>query len=530
MKKYYITADYNQRIYDIYIKNLGDEIIPIVLSDEAPVSERVWRVLSNKNNSVIIDFKVVCNAIAVVLYTRYLLNPQRTFIILSEKQERAFTWGYGAGTYGLEQEGKEEKKLARLKRDIKFYFEQVNEWQGEKTKEPVRDLLETYWRNGVFEDKDNNINKINFEKIENQQENYGEAIIERLRNYAIDNDKEEFKEELKNINCNQEISFNDYMLIGRLCKDMRMNAYRIAVLEQGIQRWGKRNTKLYFELVDAYIDSPNINQREKALEMVEEYFGIVYEKNGEIKIEGLEKEKKVEENYLKSLLNAYIGLEKFDELYKITVLKDFFASKMQCQDIENLFLRNKAIYMREKGKYKDALSLLTELYCKEATENTLQLIAVTTESMQEYEKTVKLQIALFLRKTGEWEYLLHIAEIMNNNCLIYNKTSWEKTKEISGKTDKQIIPLLLFAFSFEENQQESQILQDIYHFFDQINAINEKNFLLKYKDNVAYIWEDFCTSYRGKKKYDFLLVDYINAELEKEDFQIERYIEEIVKS
>lgn len=418
MKMYYITASYNQRIYDIYIKNLEDEIMPIVLSDETPVSKRIWSIISNKNNRVIIDFEVVCNAIAVVLYARYLLNPQGTFIILSEKQEMAFTWGYGAGSYGLEQEGKEEKKIARLKRDIKFYFDQINEWQEEKTKEPVRDLLEAYWENGEFEEKDN-IKKINFEKIENQQENYGEVIIERLQNYVVDNDKEEFKEELKNVNYNKEISLNDYILIGRLCKDMKINAYRIAVLEQGIQRWGKKNSKLYFELIDAYIDSPNKNQREKALAMVEEYFGIIYEKNGEIKVEGLEKEESVKENYLKSLMNAYIGLEKFDELYKITALKDFFASKIQYQNIENLFLRNKAICMREKGDYESALTLLTELYCKEATENTLQLIAITAESMQEYDKAVKLQIALFLRKAGEWEYLLHIAEIMNHNCLVY---------------------------------------------------------------------------------------------------------------
>lgn len=529
----YITRAYDYKSHKLFLSRLGEragispeEMLYIELTDLCPVSEMVWKVVSSEEN-VIIDLTQINMEILIVLYARYLKWPDRTFLLLSEKLENEFMWGYGAGIYGrLEGSEINEYQLARLQRDIAFYFSQ----RGTGPIEPVRELLEKYWNTELVKRLECDTDEIDFDKIEIQEKNTGEEITRRLKQCLAQNDLKNFQNELRNIVYNKYIDPMDYIIIGRLCCKAGFPTSRVAVLERGNKVWKENNQPLVFGLIDAYIDSPNKEHREKAVKLVEKYFHIEYDEDGKLiwnveDIEGI-----VTQNYIKSLFNAYISLDQYDRLYALVKYEDLIIKKSKDNGMHLLFLRNKAVSLGESGEYLQALKLYVELMEEEPSESTLNLMVEVCERADIVILMFKLLVVLICTNYGDMKYMIRMADAMAGNSVIYSADfGWRKVGQLVQVVEKQVVPLLMYIFSFEENQNRRALIYDVDRLLEKVGSKSERYFLHK-KDKIAYLWNDFKKD--NQDKYDFTLVNYlINQHLVLDDNELktEEYLNEILK-
>lgn len=529
----YITKIYDKRSHRVFLSRLGERagILPeemqyIELKDLCPVSEEVWKVI-NSEEKVIVDLTQVNMEILIVLYARYLKWPDRTFLLLSEKMENEFMWGYGAGIYGRVEGGEiNEHQLTRLQRDIAFYFSQ----EEEGPIEPVRELLEKYWNTELIKRLECNTDEIDFDKIEIQEKNTGEEITRRLKQCLNRNDFKNFQNELRNVVNNKYIDPTDYIIIGRLCGKAGFAASRIAILERGNGVWKENNQSLVFELIDAYIDSPNKEHREKAVKLVEKYFHIGYDKGGILiwnveDIEGI-----VTRNYIKSLFNAYISLNQYDRLYALAKYEDLIIKKSKDKGMHLLFLRNRAVSLGETGKYSQALKLYAQLMDEEPSEGTLNLMVEVCERADRVVLMFKLLSVLICTNYGNVEYMIRMAEAMMRHSVIYSVDyGWCRRGELTREFEKQVVPLLMYIFSFEENQSKRELIYDVDRLLEKMESKNKKYFLNK-KNNAAYIWNDFMRD--NSEGYDFTLINYLTNQyqiLDQDELKIKEYLKEILK-
>lgn len=531
----FITVSFDKVLYETFICHLGErcgisaeDMDYISLDQDSPVSANVWGWVASED-FLIIDIRKVNIALAVVLYARYLRWPQRTFLLLTSEQEKAFDWGYGAGVCDGEGNGS-SKKLTRLQRDIAFFLEQSNSGT-DRSDEPVRLFLEKYWGNEGFEDKNWDNERLDFDDINDQEKNTGEAITARLKACVSEEDTEGFKKELEGINGNSCIDFMDYIIISNLCKEMDLKMHRVYVVEQGYRIWEGQIPKLTFELIDAYIDSPDRMHRKKALEMAEGYFGITWNREAEIEISPSAANVVVEEDFLKSLFNAYIGLGKFENLSKLIAFEGYFAEIGQINTLNTLFLRNKAICFREKGDYRNALKCFNELYKKDASDNTLNLIAMTYEGAGRAREAARLSLLVLLMNYSDAGSRIRLAEIMVKHSLIFaGEMEWEETTQISRRAERQAVPLVMSVFGIESNQRKQSIVYDIYKLLENMHDEEVRDFLIQNKDKQAYIWRNFNSEFSGNT-YDHSLVRHLSLkhdELENGDLKLEQYLEHVM--
>lgn len=529
MNNYFVTISDEIDENDLFFEEAKWKMKIINLKKVAPVDKCIWEMVEDSEAKVIIDVREIGNAIAAVLYARYVKQEKNTFILISPEQEHKYVWGYGAGAYNVDDNAA-HYKLLKLWRDIVFFFEEDNR---KETIEPIREFLEDYWSGEEFTKRGKENGFIDFDEIEKLEQNRGEKILERLKDVAIRDDLEAFKNELKNVNDNQNLDYVDYIMIGNLCKEMDLKLYRVGIMEKGYERWKGTAPDVCFSLIDAYIDSPNIMHREKALKMVKQYFSIEEDAGQGLIINEDKKGIVIQENYIKSLLNAYISLERYDELIEIIKLEEYFVKKTNEESIRKLFLRNRAICMKEKGNHEEALALFLKLYKEEATVNTINLLVDTYESLHRYDMAARLQIALILRKYGKLESMLRLAKIMLKNSLVFKSyNEWNVVSNIIEDTGKQVIPLLMFVFSFEENQDSQDIIYDIYKIFDKHQDKDAMEFLTENRMKLAYIWSKFKGMAEEEMKYDFRLVDYIQEEykqMTQKHISIDKIIEDILQ-
>lgn len=532
MKCTFITEKIENKNWDLIWSRLGEragigpeDMSYMELLTLSPVSQTMWEKI-NRDEYMIIDLTRLDMELLVVLYARYMKWPHRTFILLSAALENEFRWGYGAGVGEL-LNGDEvnENHLARLQRDIAFYF-------GEdkiSTVEPVRELLEKFWNRKRVREIDCNIEGINFDSIEKQEENTGEEITKRLKQLMGQGDAKGFQAELRKIAYNKNIDPMDYIIIGRLCKDRGLAASRVAVLEQGNEIWKENSDELIFELIDAYIDSPSIEHREKGLKAVENYFHI--KENEEELIWNIEEMTgAITQNRLKSLFNAYISLSRYDVLYYLTNYENKLIEKTGDQKMHILFMRNRAVCLGEKGQNKEALKLYSELYKASANENTLNLIIRTCEKTYKFDIALSLLSALIWLNYGDYKYIERMAEIMLKSSYVYTADNgWQETEELTKKAEKQAVPLLMFLFSFENNQRKRELIYDINKMLDMANS-QIVEFFLNNKDQVAYIWSKFKKEYGNK--YDLSLVEFLSEsykKIQEDKIRIKEYVSETLE-
>lgn len=538
MKCIYIVSTIDREDYDVFISHLGErckvcveDIESIDLSKHSLASSIVWTAVDNEDY-VIIDARKINMAISVVLYARYLRKPEKTFLLLSPENEERYSWGYGASFCKLYVEENERiRKLTKLQKDIAYYFGLDEEDDALNNREPVREFLESFWKNNNMEEVPVGFN---FCEIETMEENSGEAIIDRLKVFSENDDLEGFKEELRKIADNKDIAFDDYIIISHLCKEMKLKRYRISIMEQGCRCWGINMPQMKFELIEAYASSPSKEDREKALNMAEDYFGIIRNEEGMPELNLENKKIAVEDNYVKTLFNAYIGLGKFDALYHLSNFEEQFTAKVGMKQLHPLFVRNKAICMREQGEYEGALKLFRELYDNDPSENTLNLIAMTNNSAGRNKEAAKLFTMLIQVNYGDDEPVIRLTEIMWRHSLYFDRDGkkWNASSGIAKETRRQIVPLLLFLFSFEANQDDSNVIYEVNKLLNMFKDADAVNYWMKNKDNSAYLWNNFCSGDIGQN-YDFSLIDYLrdmHQKIKDEEAGMETYIKSVLDS
>lgn len=322
----------------------------------------------------------------------------------------------------------------------------------------------------------------------------------------------------------------DYIIIGRLCDKAGFPTSRVAVLERGNKVWKENNKSLVFGLIDAYIDSPNKEHREKAVKLVEKYFHIEYDGDGKLiwnveDIEGI-----ITQSYIKSLFNAYISLDQYDRLYALVKYEDLIIKKSKDNGMHLLFLRNRAVSLGESGEYLQALKLYVELMEEEPSESTLNLMVEVCERADRVILMFKLLVVLICTNYGDMKYMIRMADAMARNSVIYSADfGWRKVGQLVQVVEKQVVPLLMYIFSFEENQNRRALIYDVDRLLERVGSKSERYFLLK-KDKIAYLWNDFKKD--NQDKYDFTLVNYlINQHLMLDDNELktEEYLNEILK-
>lgn len=532
MKCTYITRFFDKRSHELFLCHLGEragissgEMQHIELADFSPISREVWGVV-NSAEKVIIDLTRISMEILIILYARYLKWPTGTFLLLTAKQESEFKWGYGAGIFeSPKRDNINLHQLTRLQRDIAFYFGQNEIGPAE----PVREFLEKYWNKELIKKIECNVDEIDFDNIEIQERNTGEEITRRLKKYLTGNDLLGFQNELRNIANNKYIDPTDYIIIGRLCDEVGLVSFRVAVLEKGVKVWKGKNQTLIFELIDAYIDSPNREYREKALKLVEEYFHVEYDNLGRLvwKVEDIEG--KITLDYIKSLFNAYISLDEYKKLYALARYEDIITNKTKDDRMHILFLRNKAISLGEMGEYLEALKLYSKLFEESQNESTLYLMVSVCEKANKLDTMLKLLTALIWFNFGDVGYMTKLADMMINHSIYYNvREGWQKTVQLAKTAEKQAIPLLMYVFSFEENQKR-EFVYDVDRILKRVDDKSE-NYILSNKDKIAYLWVNFKKEYDST--YDFTLVNYLKDQYDEmlgEKSKMKKYLEDALK-
>ena len=532
MKCTYITRFFDKKSHELFLCHLGEragissgEMQYIELTDFSPISQEVWDVV-NSSEKVIIDLTRISTEMLIILYARYLKWPIRTFLLISAKQENEFRWGYGAGIYEpLKRDNINLRRLTRLQRDIAFYFGQ----DEMRSTEPVREFLEKYWNKELIKKIECNVDEIDFDNIEIRERNTGEEITRRLKKCLAKKDLYSFQNELRNIADNKYIDPMDYIIIGRLCGEVGLVSYRVAVLEKGAKVWKGKNQPLMFELIDAYIDSPNREYRERALKLVEEYFHVEYDDLGRLvwKVEDIKG--KITQDYIKTLFNAYISLNEYKKLYALAEYEDIITNKTKDDRMHVLFLRNKAISLGELGEYLEALKLYSKLFEESQNESTLNLMVSVCEKANKLDIMLKLLTALIWFNFGDVGYMTKMADIMINYSIFYNaRDGWQKTIQLAKTAEKQAVPLLMYVFSFEENQKR-EFVYDVDRILRRVDGKSE-NYFLGNKDKIAYLWIDFKRKYGSI--YDFTLVDYLKDqydEIQGEESKMKKYLEDTIK-
>lgn len=510
MKCFYVSAIYDERAYRQYFCHMGEQAG--IHSDEMMHVEIEKDIFSQEQYEIqtselpmILDLSKVTTEILMFLYGRYVRCPHKTFLLLSRETAQDFDWGFGAGVCMWSGNEKEDQRLLiSIERDFAFYLKQGSSFEPE----PVLDYLKKYWDHGRFLPDRYSDSGMSFFRIERSEENTGEAISRRLKKCVVEENEEQFKEELRNIEVNDNIDPIDYIIISRQCMEMQLPVYRVAVLEQGVHTWGENHHELLFELIDAYIDSANREWRKKALTLAEEYFQITYDEEGLPVFVKDRMSHPVKEDYIKSLFNAYIGLEKYRFLDALCVYEEEFCQGSDVPSIHYIFKRNKAICLRQAGKHLQALKLFCQLFLQDENDNTLSLIIYSLKSLERYRDAAELLCCLCWLNPEQEEKLIEIAQLMSESAIAYEeKTGWYHTGRIGNQYKKQVIPLLFFVYSFEDNQGKRSLTYEIDKVLETLKEDEMRNFLRRYRMDLGRIWGEFAYMY--EKKYDFSAVRYL---------------------
>lgn len=514
MECMYITSKFEKKSFDLVISHLGEaagikenEMKYVDLSNKSIISEELWLIIC-KEERAILDLRNIDMEILITLYLRFIKWSHRTFLLLNLNQEEEFQWGYGAGLCEIKEDGSiNSNQLKRLQRDIAFFFVQ----DREESQEPVRQFIEKYWRSDLLKKIDCS-GGINFDLIEKQEKNIGEEIISNLKECTAKKNIDKFKDELKKVSDNEYITAAEFIRIGLLCRDANLFYSRVAILKKGNEIWKFKNIDLIFALIDAYVDSPNIKHRMEGVELVNKIFKISYSDNNLIwNVKDVSK--LITKNHLKSLFNSYISIDNYEELYKISQYEKEIIRETGGLELQQLFLRNKAICLGQMGEYKAALKLYIELYESDPTENTLQLIIFSCDKICKYIQELNLLVALLLIHFGDLNYIEQITGIMSSENYIFEKhNGWKKVEHIGEIPGKQIIPLVVSALSLENNQRGIDSFFTVSRIVKEIDK-NCWGYLLENKNNLAYLWDSFKTDWGDK--YDFELVNFIFDYYEK---------------
>ena len=349
---------------------------------------------------------------------------------------------------------------------------------------------------------------------------YGAEIYKRMSTAYSMGNTEEFKKELNSIvEHNEYIDAGDFVRISLLCEQMKLAPHRIALLEFASQKFPSHE-RLLMEMIDAYNDSPSQNDKDKALQKMEEYFCI--ERN---ETTGLPE---FTQNSLNSMLytqekltvifNAYIGREEFKELLSIANS----AESILKSDLP-IVLRNKARALRRIGDMKGAVKLYRQIISSYPSPGELASSAEVFYTLNENEIAYRLsELSVILDYDNPGRYISLAIDIHNYS---FTRTKGEtlSLKNSRRIAHKSAIPLLFKAIAL--NPVRETVVNVIRILLD-FEARNEVKMLREAEEySYSTLYERLLNE--EKEEYDFSVMLYIDSNA-SDEFDVQKALSEIL--
>ena len=361
---------------------------------------------------------------------------------------------------------------------------------------------------------------LNFADADTMAFYYGAEIHKRMSTAYSMGNMEEFKKELNSIvDHNGYIDAFDFVGISSLCEKMNLTPHRIALLEFASQKF-PGNERLLMELIDAYNDSPSPNDKDKALQKMEQYFCIKRNESGlpEFTEDSTNTTIYTEEK-LAIIFNAYIGRDEYRELLSIAN-----SAESVLQIDLSIILRNKAQALRRLGDMKGAVKLYRQIISSNPSPGELASSAEVFYKLEENQIAYRLsELSVILDYDNPRRYI-NLAIDIHNYSFTRAKGGVLSFKSSRRIAHKSAIPLLFKAISLSPIRETVVRVIRILIDFEAKNEVQMLREAEEYSYNALY---DRLTT-DGKEEYDFSAMQYIDSNASSDEFDVQKALNEIL--
>ena len=288
---------------------------------------------------------------------------------------------------------------------------------------------------------------IDFQSAERFMHNSGTAIIQRLTTCLAENSIDKFKQEIILLQENVEyVDWDDFRIIADLCEKMKLIPYQIAILEYANKKYSS-NDKILVDLIDAYNGSPSLNDKKKAIALLEKHFSICCDKQGMPKFkENFDKLSTLTESELATIFNTYIHHNNYEMLLSITLS----AQADLGLDLP-IIKRNLATSYRMLGRNEEAIEISREIVHEIPTAQEFMKLSEAFFGQQKYEIGYRLRELAAVADPEDEDALLSLAIAIFNKQYARTEGGIEKIKR--GQAIKHMTPLVLRAIEISPTEE-----------------------------------------------------------------------------
>jgi len=366
---------------------------------------------------------------------------------------------------------------------------------------------------------------LNFSKADESLALYGQRIRNDLMKYRSDGDVENFKKTLERVNeRNEFIDDDDFVEIARLCGNMRLYPHKIMILEYAHQKF-PLNDRIFFYLMDSYIDSPSKEYHDLAKKMITDYYKIEIDKNKlpifsdkSCEIIGCSSVDK-----LSTVFNLYFTLTEVKEA--LSIIES--AEKKLSPAPDPIFIkRNKAFVFRLLERHHEAIEIFEELVQDNPSDSELRLIADSFVRIGQPKLAYQFYELRTIIDYDNADSYIFLANGIERCQIVRTKDGFISTRPNIRIAKRSIVPLLLKSLKLSPYEET------VWDVKSELVDVSAKDELQALNEN-AHSYDSWLESYREERfdLYDWSVLEFIeNNSDNNKNIDIKSRVREILEN
>lgn len=353
---------------------------------------------------------------------------------------------------------------------------------------------------------------IDFQLAERFMHNSGTAIIQRLTTCIAEDNVQKFQNELSVLQENIEyVDASDFRVIADLCKQMKFIPYQIVILEYAKKKFAS-NDKVIIDLINAYNNSPSLKDKEKSLDIMEEYFCISHNEQGKPFFQrGKLKERIINDDELATIFNTYIHRDDYDSLLSIAL-----SAHNELEIDSPIINRNLATAYRELGQHDKAVAISKEVIRESPTAREFMRLSESFYEQRDFETGYKLaELAVVVEPEDVKCWIFLAIGVYNYQ---YARTNDGVNRIKRKEAIKYIAPILFKAIEIDKD-----IVPEVLRVMLQAGGKKESNIVIEKVAENDFQFED-CVD---QGLYHMEILDYISRKKDSE-FNIENELDSVL--
>jgi len=358
---------------------------------------------------------------------------------------------------------------------------------------------------------------LDFDEAEKEQETYGDVICEKLRRSVYAGDVSGFKELIRQIQNNQMIDEDDFIVVANLCDELDLRSYNRMVLEYANEMYPSHN-EIFINLMSAYCNSPSKDKRERARDELESSLYIDRDGNGDNPI-CTEKTKTSTIDIQRALLvlfEVYISMGAYPDL--LSLCESIVPGELGV-DKTRVDL-NRAIANKNLGHNAVALEAMLEAFKSAPGVGTLLAIGDLLYKTGDHKRGFLVyELLTTMRHDEAYSFIRLATRIFQYDFLRDQDNELIDTRLDDRLSKRFSIPLLFKAL------EKSSTEDDIYTVVSRLRRMRDNTALdyLLSANNYDLLFEEFRTEHPS---YGYSEVDYLDKEIENYSGNESRYLDE----